>query len=121
VLHLHQKPIFRFPCLFESRCFPNKRKGCGEEIALLLRIIKLTGARVGEIYNLKWKDIDFESKRLSIVAEKGSRPRLFNVPEKLIEAIKQQPNLNDRLFNSYKSLTNLRRTMKDKETEQLKS
>ncbi|MEM2518515.1 MAG: site-specific integrase, partial [Candidatus Bathyarchaeia archaeon] len=83
---------------------------CNQHIAAFLRICKETGARAGEIYNLKWTDVDFERQTLRITAEKGSNPRLFRISNALLSALSQLPKNSEYIFHHYKRLNNLRRS-----------
>jgi integrase len=47
-------------------------------------MLKETGARIGEAYNVEWKDIDFEHKTVTFNhPEKGSLPRILHISDKL--------------------------------------
>ena len=50
-------------------------------MATFLQILKETGARCGEIWWLKWADIDFESKVINITPEKNSNPRVVHLSQ----------------------------------------
>jgi integrase len=78
--------------------------------ALFLQIGKDTGARAGEIYRLQWTDIDFEGKTISLIAEKGSNPRIFKLPNKLFSMLSLFPKESEGIFNRYQHVNNLRRT-----------
>jgi integrase len=82
---------------------------CNQYIAAFLRIGKETGARAGEIYNLRWSDIDFERQTIRITAEKNSNPRIFRISNILIAMLNKLPKDNERIFHHYKSLKHLRR------------
>jgi integrase len=58
--------------------------GCGKTTATVLQTLKETGIRIGELCNLKWIDLNIESKTLNITPEKGSNPRVLPISEKLI-------------------------------------
>ena len=58
--------------------------GCSQRMATFLQMLKETGARCGEIWQLKWEDIDFESKVVNITPEKNSNPRVVHLSNKLI-------------------------------------
>ena len=104
------KAVRELPFIPLEREIDDVMAGCNEEIVTFIQIGKLTGARGGEIFGLKWKDIDFERKTLSIVAEKNSNPRIFKIPAKLCERLKSLPKQEETIFNRYSSLSNLRRS-----------
>jgi integrase len=60
-------------------------------MAALLQFLKETGARIGEALRLKWTDLDFERRVVSITPEKGSKPRILPISEKLIGMINILP------------------------------
>ena len=74
--------------------------GCSKRMATFLQILKETGARCGEIWWLKWDDIDFESKIVNITPEKNSNPRVVHLSSKLLEMLQKQPKTyGDRVFS----------------------
>ena len=85
--------------------------GCSSKhISTFLQIAKETAARAGEIFNLKWTDIDFENRTIRITPEKGSNPRIFRMSNKLIRMLNRLPRKDERIFSHYASLKSLRRT-----------
>jgi integrase len=66
--------------------------------ATLLQILKETGARIGEVENLTWKQLDTERKLLLIVAEKGSNSRNLPISSKLLAMINSLPKTHERIF-----------------------
>ena len=87
--------------------------GCSKPISAFLRLLKETGMRPGEAFNLRWEDIDPERKTITIKPEKKSNPRIYNVSEKLIGTLLHLKNMNkDKKSNlfGYGSLNYLRRT-----------
>jgi integrase len=74
--------------------------GCTSLMATFLQMLKETGARCGEIWTLKWDDIDFEGKVVNITAEKNSNPRVTHLSNKLLEMLQSQPRIyGDRIFS----------------------
>jgi integrase len=74
--------------------------GCTQRMATFLQMLKETGARCGEIWPLKWDDIDFESKVVNITAEKHSNPRVVHLTNKLLEMLQALPKeYDDRIFS----------------------
>jgi integrase len=63
----------------------------GQKTACFCQILKETGARCGEVANLKWESIDFEQRKVRIKAEKGSNSRVLSLSEKAIEMIAKLP------------------------------
>jgi integrase len=84
--------------------------GCNQYIATFLRVAKETGARAGEIYNLKWLDVDFERQSISITAEKNSNPRIFKMSNMLVAMLQKLPKEGDYIFHHYGTLNHLRRS-----------
>ena len=69
-------------------------------MATFLQTLKETGARCGEIWNLKWEDVDFESKVINITPEKNSNPRVAHVTKKLLDMLSQLPRTyGDHVFS----------------------
>lgn len=82
--------------------------GCGKKAATFLQILKETGARCGEIWGLKWTDIDFQNSIVTITPEKGSNPRQFKVSHKLIAMLNALPKEDVRIWKA--KLKTIRRT-----------
>ena len=69
-------------------------------MAIFLQLLKETGARCGEIWQLSWDDVDFESKVVNITPEKHSNPRVTRLSNKLLEMLQNLPkNYGDRVFS----------------------
>ena len=49
--------------------------GLGPKLSVFTRLVKETGARPCEIFQLKWMDVDNVASTINITPEKGSRPR----------------------------------------------
>jgi len=74
--------------------------GCNPRMATFLQLLKETGARCGEIWWLKWEDIDFESKVVNITPEKNSNPRVVRLSNKMLNMLQQLPKIyGDRVFS----------------------
>jgi integrase len=75
--------------------------GCSQRVATFLQMLKETGARCGEIWQLIWKDIDFESKVVNITPEKNSNPRVVHLSNKALEMLQKLPKIyGDRVFSN---------------------
>ncbi|MEM2926617.1 MAG: tyrosine-type recombinase/integrase [Candidatus Bathyarchaeia archaeon] len=104
------KPARKLPFIPLEREIDDLIAGCNKYIGTFLQIAKETGARAGEIFNLKWTDLDLESRTLRITAEKGSDPRIFKISNRLAGMLHAIPSDSGRVFNHYKTIGNLRRT-----------
>lgn len=69
--------------------------GCSHRIATFLQLLKETGMRPGEAWNLKLTDIDYEINSVRIEPEKGSNPRILRLSNKLISMLKKLPRKNE--------------------------
>lgn len=70
--------------------------------ATLLQLLKETGARIGELTQTKWMDIDSQRRTISITAEKGSNPRILPISTKLTAMLGNLPHTNDYVFQTGK-------------------
>jgi integrase len=57
--------------------------GCSKKMSCFLQLLKETGARRGEAFNLRWADVDMVTMTVRITPEKGSNPRIFRISENL--------------------------------------
>ena len=74
--------------------------GCSKTISTFLKVCKDTGARKGEIANLKWTDVDFQRQIIAInEPEKGSNSRQIKVSLECIKMIDKLLRKRDRIFN----------------------
>jgi len=69
------KPSRKLPFIPLEREIDDLIAGCNKYVAAFLQIAKETGARLREIFTLKWIDVDFKTRTLRITAEKGSNAR----------------------------------------------
>jgi integrase/predicted RNA-binding Zn-ribbon protein involved in translation (DUF1610 family) len=70
----------------------------GRKMACYLQLLKDTGARCGEISNLKWTDIDFERKTVRVKGEKGSYSRMLPISNKAVEMLRNLPKTGESVF-----------------------
>ncbi len=57
---------------------------CSLKVGTFMQLLKETGARPGEIWNIDDDAFDFESNTVSIAPEKNSNPRIFHMSQKLV-------------------------------------
>jgi len=83
--------------------------GCGKKVSVFLQLLKETGMRCGEAWNLKWTDIDMVNQTVRVEPEKGSEPRIFKVSNNFINMLNCLEKNRERIFG-YGSVNYLRRT-----------
>jgi len=74
--------------------------GCSARMASFLQLLKETGMRPGEAWQLKWIDADFEKSTVNVTPEKGSNPRNFKISGKLIAMLRALPQKSSYIFRS---------------------
>jgi integrase/ribosomal protein L37AE/L43A len=105
-------PVEKIPPIPTETQIDELIAGSCRQIALFLQILKETGARRGEAFNLQWSDIDLTTGTIRITPEKGSNPRAFTMSPKLIKMLATQPDEhNGRIWN-YASITTLEATFR---------
>ena len=73
---------------------------CGKRTATFLQVLKDTGARCGEIKNLKWTDVDEPKRAIRINdPEKGSNSRTVQVTPKTIAMLNALPKRSIYVFS----------------------
>jgi integrase len=72
--------------------------GMSKKVATSLQLLKETGMRIGETWNLRWIDIDQEKNTIRCRAEKHGNPREFKVSTKLLGMLNMLPKRNDYVF-----------------------
>jgi integrase len=66
---------------------------CSSRIGTFLQLLKETGIRPGEAWQLNWTDIDTATKTVRITPEKGSNPRIFALSQKLAQMLETLPKI----------------------------
>ncbi len=66
----------------------------GQKMGCFCQLLKETGARCGEIAELKWSSIDWAQRLVRIKAEKGSNSRILPLSPKAIEMLSLLPRIN---------------------------
>jgi integrase/recombinase XerD len=72
--------------------------GMSKKVAASLQLLKETGMRIGEAWNLRWTDIDQERSTIRCRAEKHGNPREFKVSAKLLGMLNMLPKRNEYVF-----------------------
>ena len=71
---------------------------CSKQMETFLQVLKETGARRGEAFNLTWDDVDFVSKVIRITPEKGSNARTFFMSTTLVTMLSNLPKTSKRIW-----------------------
>jgi integrase len=74
--------------------------GVGNKTAAFLRLIKETGMRPGEAWNLKWTDVDNERSTVTVTPEKGSKARQLKISNQLVAMVNQLPHSWEFMFRN---------------------
>jgi integrase/recombinase XerD len=67
--------------------------------SVFMRIVKETWARAGEVWATKWTDFDLNRGTVTIIPEKGSRPRLKKLRAETIAALIRFPRTGNFVFH----------------------
>lgn len=68
---------------------------------LMISFMYACGFRVSELVNLKVKDLNFEEKIGNVRQGKGKKDRVFNIPEFILEDLKNQVELQKKINQEY--------------------
>lgn len=63
-------------------------------------LLAQTGARLGEILNLKWKDVHFEIGAIQLLGTKNGSDRLIQISDKVLAFLGSQPQVNENVVVS---------------------
>jgi integrase len=83
--------------------------GCSRKISVFLQLLKETGIRRGEAWQVQWMDLDFQTQTIRITPEKRSKPRIFNLSNKLIAMLNNLPRNTENIFGDG-AVSDLQRT-----------
>ncbi|MEM3759577.1 MAG: tyrosine-type recombinase/integrase [Candidatus Bathyarchaeia archaeon] len=79
-----------------------------KKISAFLQLLKETGIRSGEAWQLRWMDLDLTTNTIRITPEKGSEPRIFKISSKLAAMLNSLSKKSERIFGP-SSLRTIRR------------
>ncbi len=102
------KPVQKLPFIPTEEEIDQLIAGCSRQMATFLQLLKETGARCGEAFNLKWTDVDLVNNTVRITPEKSSNPRIFKISNKLATMLANLPKNSLKVF-SYKDKFYLRK------------
>ncbi len=69
-------------------------------LSVYFQVLLLTGSRREEMLALKWSDVDFKWKSISLTQTKGDEPRIIPLTPYLASLISQLPRRNKWVFSS---------------------
>jgi integrase len=90
------KPVEKLPFIPTEKEIDDLIATCSKQMAAFLQVLKETGARRGEAFNLRWTDIDMANRTIRITPEKGGDPRIFSISEKLAAMLGNLPKLGEK-------------------------
>src|SRR5208283_3625556 len=96
----HYKKLDRIPFIPTEQEIDALISGSGKKTPCMLQLLKETGMRVGEAWNLHWKDIDFEKSIVNIFPEKNSNARQLKLSNRLIAMLNNLPRKYDLIFRN---------------------
>jgi integrase len=94
------KPTQKLPFIPHEKEIDSLISGCGKKVATSLQLLKETGMRIGEAWNLRWIDMDIENCIINVTPEKHGTPRQFKVSLKLIGMLNSLPKNNEKVFGN---------------------
>jgi integrase len=74
--------------------------GVSRKIATFLQLIKETGVRAGEAWNLRWIDLDPQQRTVNICPEKNSNPRQLTISVRLVGMLNALPKRYNLIFRN---------------------
>lgn len=74
--------------------------GCGKKVATSLQLMKETGMRIGEAWNLEWIDVDQQRCTIKCQSEKYGNPRMFKVSNRLLGMLNSRSKDSEKVFGA---------------------
>lgn len=72
--------------------------GSNKKVSTFLQLLKETGMRRGEAWQLEWTDFDFENNSVRVTPEKGGNARVLKISNRLIAMLNQLPKDSNKVF-----------------------
>jgi integrase len=76
--------------------------GVGSKTSAYLQLLKETGMRAGEAWQLRWIDLDFEGLTVNVAPEKHSLPRQIKITARLLSMLSGLPKNGECIFGEGK-------------------
>ena len=96
----HYVPVDTLPFIPMESEVDQLISGVGKKTAVYLQLLKDTGARAGEAWNVKWVDINSQQGTVTITPEKGSRARRLKVASSLVVMLDHLPHRSEHVFRN---------------------
>ncbi len=104
------KRVRKLPFIPQENEVDELISGCNRKTCAFLKLLKETGMRSGEAWNIEWADLNFEHRTVSVTPEKGSNPRALPISNELVAMLKGLPNTSSKVFSG--SLRHFRRNFR---------
>jgi integrase len=101
------KPIRKIPFIPTETEIDQLTAGFRKRLATFLQILKETGARCGEVWKLKWTDLNGNILTINN-PEKNSLPRQLKISDRLVTMLQSLPKKDKRIFGPSENLNNFR-------------
>jgi integrase len=96
----HYVPVDTLPFIPMESEVDQLISGVGKKTTVYLQLLKETGARAGEAWNIRWVDINSQQGTVTITPEKGSRARRLKVTGSLIVMLDHLPHRSEYVFRN---------------------
>jgi integrase len=73
--------------------------GMGKKSSCFLQLLKETGCRPGEAWQLQWRDLDTERRTVNITPEKNSNGRTLRITEQCLAMLNRLPRFGPYIFH----------------------
>jgi integrase len=118
----HYRPVRKLPFIPTEQEINQLIAGCNKKTSTFLQLLKETGARCGEAWQLTRIDINPENRTVNITPEKGSEPRMLKISDKLTAMLNSLPNNQPQVFQGkYKSFVRGFRLQRNKIARKLEN
>ncbi len=99
----YYRRIDRLPFIPQENEIDQLISGAGKKTSTFLQLLKETGMRPGEAWDLKWTDIDTENVTVNILPEKDSRARQLRISARTTAMLAHLPHRYDYVFRNPKT------------------
>ena len=97
------KPVEHIPFIPTENELDILIAASGKRLSTTLQMLKETGMRISEAHMIKWTDINFEAKTISITPAKGSLPRILPLSNKVLDMLNNLPKNRETILPTSQS------------------